>query len=246
MINLAVERVEEAGHAEDVARVAQFPVAGGVFAHGVEVGGFLRRRTRLLRHLERGNVVILEVMLQPLDLVDGREEPRRLVLRGLADEKRRGGDALLVRLLAQDVDDGVALVLRLVIVVQNPGSVGAGEVRHDHDAEEDGHPDRALSGKSSAHHQDHQHHRDGQEEKEESHFLRAVAGDGEGHAGVGKARVGEMLDHVALHRRVGEIAEEACGAEGEAAIHPAAFDGQSLAQPGFDPAPTDVLGSDFF
>ena len=122
-VKLLVQSIgKSARQAEDIAGIGQLPQPCGRFGNSFEVSLLVGGRTRLLRHIEGLDVVILEMMLDPESFIDAVENVQLLVLH----HRREDGHAMLPGLVFENVNNRVGGVLILVIVIANPWGVGAG------------------------------------------------------------------------------------------------------------------------
>jgi hypothetical protein len=123
-IQLLVQRVDErSGHATQETRVGQFPEPDEVRAQRLLIRLLVRRLARFLWLIERLDVVVGELVLEPFELIN------LLIRREIAVAlERRNGKPVLVRVPGEHFKDAVVRVLLLVIVILNPRQIGPPEI----------------------------------------------------------------------------------------------------------------------
>src|SRR5213593_4484325 len=65
-------------------------------------------------------------------------------------------DAMLVRLLAEEIDHGIRRVFFFVIPINDPGQVGPAQIDHQQNAKQNATPSRAWAGEAPGHYQNQQ------------------------------------------------------------------------------------------
>ena len=240
-IEAAVEVVDVPDHAENVTGIGQLPEAGEeeklvvVGGHeGAEVGGVHLGHAGVLGEVEGLNVVVGKLEMIPL-AVEVTEEGAGLIVvgeKGGVEGSELADDAVFVGFVLEEFESRVEGVGVFVVIIFDPGHVGAGEVDDEDEAEEKAGPSGVFAGKIAADDKDEGADGKGEEHGEHAEFARAETGY---HVGVGrlKADFGEVIEEFALGIGIDEEGDEGEGDGDEGSEGPAFFENGGGGPPGF-------------